>query len=294
MAEHSGNRMVREATGAGLFYPEAPGALVEALRALFEASPDPAPGALAILSPHGGFAFSGRLSALAWKAAKKRRVSTVLIVAPLHGADESRIWIPEAAEFQTPIGDIGTDLPLLREIESCGTVFEESDIPHLLEHAIEVQLPFMHTLFPGARVAPLLVGSPSPAVYSSLVSALDLVVAERLDELLVVVSTDLASVARGKDAGRMAADASALALDRLRRRDAGDLAAPDDGAGPCGATLLAALVASRVLDGARFETLGTGDSAGASAGPELRAETEGDSIVSYAACAWYPERAAPA
>ncbi len=292
MAEHSGNRMVREATGAGLFYPESPGALVEALRALFDASADPAPGALAILSPHGGFAFSGRLSALAWKAAKKRRVATALILSPLHGADESRIWIPEAAEFQTPIGDVPTDLGLLREIESCGTVFEESDIPHLLEHGIEVQLPFLRTLFPGARVAPLLVGSPSPAVFSSLVSALDLVIAERLDELLIVASTDLASVQRGKGAGRKAAELSELAIERLRRSDAAALGSPGDGCGPCGSTLLAALAASRVLDGARFETLGSGDSTDAGSGSELRVEAEGDSIVRYAACAWYPERGA--
>lgn len=290
MGEHSGNRMIREATGAGLFYPEAPGALVEALGALFAASADPTPGALAILSPHGGFAFSGRLSALAWKAAKNRRVSTVLIVSPLHGADESRIWIPEAAEFQTPIGDIGTDLSLLREIESCGTVFEESDIPHLLEHGIEVQLPFMRALFPAARVAPLLVGSPSPAVFSSLVSALDLVVADRLDELLVVASSDLSSFPRGKGAARRAADASALALDRLDRRDAEGLASPDEGRGPCGAALLAALVASRILEGARFETLGSGDSTEAAIDAALPEEAGGDSVVRYAACAWYPGR----
>ncbi|MBN1243956.1 MAG: AmmeMemoRadiSam system protein B [Spirochaetales bacterium] len=292
MAEHSGNRMVREATAAGIFYPEAPGALVEALRALFDASADPAPGARAILSPHGGFPWSGKLSALAWKAAKGRRVSTALIIAPLHGADESRIWIPESAEFQTPIGDIATDLPLLREIESCGTVFEESDIPHLLEHGIEVQLPFLHTLFPGAKVAPLLVGSPSPAVFSSLVSALDLIIAERLDELLVVASSDLSSVPRNAEAGRNASLASERALRALFDRDAALLESPGDACGPCGATLLAALVASRIIDGARFETLGTGDSTDANDGKESHAEAEGDSIVSYAACAWYPSRGA--
>jgi MEMO1 family protein len=40
------------------------------------------------------------------------------------------------------------------EIESCGTLFEINDIPHLEEHAIEVQLPFMKSVF---SLTPLLI-----------------------------------------------------------------------------------------------------------------------------------------
>lgn len=188
-----GQVKIRDATVAGIFYPDDPSELEARVSALLEASKPAVSNARAILSPHAGLDYSGDLAALAWKSAADSRIDTVLVLAPLHRAEESRIYLPESDFFDMPNGRIIVDRDIVEELRDCGTLMSVNDIPHFEEHGIELQLPFMRALFPAARLVPILLGRPTPAAVKALSSALSIVFADRMDATLVVLSSDLGS-----------------------------------------------------------------------------------------------------
>ncbi len=277
MTEHSGRARIREASVAGLFYPEEAALLAEDVARLLDRAPAPPEGRVgAILSPHAGFGYSGDLAAAAWKAASSGSYSSVVVLSPRHRAEEASVYLPEADWFDCPLGAARVDAELLAEIEDCGTIFERSDIPHFEEHGVELQLPFLRYLFPEASIAPLLLGRPSPAAVKALASALALVLAER-EDCLLVISADLSADA---DPAR-AAYRSDILLNAVARGDwRGILELESRGeTGACASGCLAAFLASGLAEGARPLLLGRHDSAAA------RASREED-LVEYAAMAW--------
>jgi len=195
MADKEGNRKVREATWAGIFYDDDPAQLsrdVDRLLAAAASKASEADGsAAAILSPHASLEYSGDLSALSWNACRNRKLSRIVLIGPWHRATESALWLPESLSFEGPFGSIDVDRRCVAEFMDCGTFYAQSDIPHLEEHSIEVQLPFVARLFPGVPILPLLVGQPSPALARSLASGLGLVFGKRKATTLFVISSDL-------------------------------------------------------------------------------------------------------
>ncbi|MCK7470870.1 MAG: AmmeMemoRadiSam system protein B [Desulfomicrobium escambiense] len=145
-----------------------------------------------MLSPHAGFEVFRRGRRFRLVRRRARKPSVVVILAPYHRAEESAVWLPEAEVFQTPLGEVGVHRKYVEELESCGTLFRQNDIPHFEEHGIEVQLPFLQVLFPDASVVPILLGKPLPSAVDSLAKALSLVFREVRDTVLFVVSTNFA------------------------------------------------------------------------------------------------------
>jgi len=279
MSQASVNGTIRESIVAGIFYPEDPTELASAVDRALGSAPGTRTDALAILSPHAGFDYSGMVQGAAWKAASGRKPGRVVILAPRHRSGDPAVYLPESAVFRTPLGDLATDREFCAELESCGTVFETDDIPHLEEHAIEVQLPFMKRLFPEARLAPLIVAGAEPAVVASLAMALDLVLSHDPVETLVVASSNLASSLAAAEAARKS-DALLACLAGGDWREMARLCRLFE-QGACGAATIAVPLAMKSLDGASRELLMRVDS--------LRnRESNAERIVHYAAAAWYP------
>ncbi len=217
MMKHSEMEKIREATVAGIFYPDDPAELKLELKRLLspsnmsrqskesldkaDQSSDPL---RAILAPHAGYTYSGDLCAVAWKAASSRDIERVVIIAPVHRPEEALVYLPESDVFDTPLGRIEVDSKSVGEMLDCGTIFCRNDIPHFEEHGIEVQLPFMRYFFPKASLVPILVGGDSAPqegaishqeekLIKSLAKALGIVFSEKLDSTLFVLSSDIAS-----------------------------------------------------------------------------------------------------
>jgi AmmeMemoRadiSam system protein B len=272
-----GQIKLREATVAGIFYPDDPSELEARIESLLSAADPVISNAKAILSPHAGLDYSGDLSALAWKSAAGANIDTVLVLSPLHQASDSLVYLPESDCFDIPTGRIQVDRGIVEEMRDCGTLMSVNDIPHFEEHGVELQLPFMHALFPSAHLVPVLLGKPSPAVVKALASALALVFADRIESTLVVISSDLGSAMEEHIAaacadrflrGFLASDAKLL-LD--------DLSAIDGSA--CGTGCASAFFSSGLSRGMRPIVLARHDS---SASRELDEER----LVHYAAVAF--------
>jgi AmmeMemoRadiSam system protein B len=243
MADRISNRKVREATHAGIFYPDEPATLEKTVRDLLAAAVLPSLGKLrGIISPHASLSYSGDLAALAWKASAMAKVSRIVILAPLHRASEASVYLPESLAYACPLGQIEVDGEAVEELQDCGTNYVRNDIPHLEEHGIEVQLPFARYLHPEALIVPILVGRGSAALVRSLASSLNLVFGESRENTLFVISTDLVFADSAGESARL----SDRFLASLQGDAWEDLVAYDsvEGGSACGSGCVAALLAS--------------------------------------------------
>lgn len=271
---------------AGLFYPEAGPELLWAVDSALEAAeatshtatPAPAAAARCILSPHGGFTYSSLAQAKAWRELKGRSPSRVVVLGPWHGANEQGVFLPESNVFRTPLGDLRVDDEICDELESSGTVFVRNDIPHMEEHSIELQLPFMKRLFPDALLIPILVGGHDRRLPASLSRALDLTIEEYGDSMAVVASSNLSSSFKPDEAEAR----SDRIIEALERGDAEALANDEGREMGFGSAVLAAVVGLHCMRDLGFRLLKRIDSI------KARGD-EHERIVHYAAGAWYPK-----
>jgi MEMO1 family protein len=268
---------VRDATVAGIFYPDDPAELETKISSLLEAAKPSVAKAGAILSPHAGLDYSGDLSALAWKSALGRKIETVLILSPFHGADKGIIYLPESDYYDIPTGRLIVDREIVGELHDCGTLMNVNDIPHFQEHGIELQLPFMQALFPDARLVPILLGKPSRAAVKALATALSLVFASRMGTTLVALSSDIGSSTDDEAAGRAAERFLELFLAADGKSIFDDLSGTDGRA--CGSGIASAFFSSGLSSGSQPVLLSRHDSSASRESGEER-------LVHYAAIAF--------
>ena len=277
MTENSGSAKLREAVVSGIFYPDDSEALRAAVQFQLEKVSTVRDDALAILSPHAAFEYAGAVSAAAWSAAKNRTLSTVVLLAPYHRAEESAVWLPEAEVFQTPLGDVPVDRAYVEELESCGTLFRQNDLPHVEEHGIEVQLPFLQVLFSEVSVVPILLGKPSLSAIDSLARALSLVFFKKMQSTLFVVSTNFSGHASVSEASKR----FDRVLSYIASGDDESLYGEYKSETPdmCGVGCLASLMRSRLLTGRTWRLLDRADSAS-------KRSSSAERIVYYAGGIW--------
>lgn len=178
---------VRPAAAAGLFYPGDPAELSSTVEALLGAARASARAAKAVIVPHAGYAYSGPVAAEAYGSLgpHARSLRRVVLLGPSH-----RVWfrglaVPEAREFATPLGNVRLDGASLDEVRRLPAVIL-SDVPHALEHSLEVQLPFLQRIAPAAEIVPIIAGDAAPTDVAAVIDALwgDA-------DTLIIVSSDL-------------------------------------------------------------------------------------------------------
>ena len=245
---------------------------------LLEDSPAPPGVAGGIISPHAAYEYSGEVAAAAFRAASARRIETAVLLGPVHRDPTNELVLPESASFQTPLGTVAVDQELVEELMDCGTRFRRNDIPHLEEHCLEVQLPFLQLLFPRAAIVPILMGTPSLANVRLLASALQLLISRDPSSILLVVSANMSSYLRPADTPDEIERLLALILECDWQ---GIVEAAGRGQiGTCGSGCIATLLALSGLLGTRVEVLRRKTSAEVAKGDP--------SVVHYAAVALGP------
>jgi hypothetical protein len=232
---------VRPTIVDGLFYPAERGRLRESVEKLLSRCPTPEGGSLAVVSPHAGFSYAGSVMASAFRALALARPSRVILIGPVHRDPAHAIFLPESESFSTPLGELAVDAQGVRDLLSSDPLFIASDLPHLEEHCLEVQLPFLAHLFPGVRIVPMLVGEATRSVIEVLTRALRLTCQSAGDYTRLVVTANMASYMRA------GADSDPGTIMRLiENGDWGGLAAAAESGRTCscGAAGVAAVLAA--------------------------------------------------
>jgi AmmeMemoRadiSam system protein B len=248
---------VRSPVVEGIFYPEDGESLGETIDSwgLTLGKKGAGGRARAILAPHGAWQISGRIAGIAFEAAAGRagEIHQVLLLGPIHRGGFRDLYLSESDFFETPLGKILVDRRLSEELAACDSFFKINDVPHLLEHSLEVLLPLVKYCFPRARIVPVLMGLSSPSLIPGLGRALRFVFESRMENTLIVVSANLGQ-RRDERAAREEAETTLELLGRNQYQDyiaavmAGDFRA-------CGCALTAGLLASGLLDGLRVRFL---------------------------------------
>ncbi len=151
---------IRRAAVAGRFYPADPEELKNLLSSLFESCVTPAgPAPKAIIAPHAGYVFSGPIAASAYALFQGDReiIKRIVLLGPSHYVGFRGLAASSATAFATPLGLVPVDHEAVRATTSLPQV-RLLDQAHQLEHALEVQLPFLQVLLPQFTVVPLVVG----------------------------------------------------------------------------------------------------------------------------------------
>lgn len=226
---------VRPPAVAGSFYPAEPaalralidrllaGALAEAPVASPAGAPAASPAASAVarpkalIAPHAGYVYSGPIAAAAFAriAAPGGQgaavpIERIVLIGPAHRVFVTGLAAPGAARLRTPLGEVPVDAAALAALEAIGpSAVRAHAAAHAREHSLEVMLPFLQTLAPGAKIVPLVGSDAPPAEVGRVLEAL-----WGGPETLIVVSSDLShylpyAEARARDE-RTAARISAL------------------------------------------------------------------------------------
>jgi hypothetical protein len=183
---------VREPCAAGTFYPKDPEELatvVDRLLSQAECRLEPDRDLRALVSPHARLPYSGSVAAEAYVCLRNRPISTVVFVGPDHYVGFEGVAVYPAGAFRTPLGDVWVDEELAELFLEGGPEIRAAPEAHRKEHAIEVQLPFLQRVLPGARIVPILMGFRSRSNVEILANMLS----RALDNprVLLIASTDL-------------------------------------------------------------------------------------------------------
>lgn len=180
---------VRPAALAGRFYPADAGELGLLVDNLLAGPPcqrEPWP---AVMVPHAGLTFSGRIA-----ADVLRRVEipeTVVVLGPKHTPYGVEWSVAPHATWSIPGAEIPSDPALARELAQTIAGLELDAAAHQQEHAIEVELPFLARLAPTSRVVGIAMGGGTLARCLEFAAGLARVLAPRKERTLLVISSDM-------------------------------------------------------------------------------------------------------
>jgi len=184
----------RKPVVAGQFYPgqhdSCVGEINEYLEAINLSEPLPET-IVAGIVPHAGWTFSGSLAALVFSAIKQQheKVNAFIIFGAAHSYFGTLPAVSDKGLWTTPLGEIVIDEELAEAILGTGQAVSDPSA-HLSEHSIEVQVPFVQYLFPGAKIVPVVVPPTEQAV--ALGTRVGEIIGQQEDKKIVCVgSTDL-------------------------------------------------------------------------------------------------------
>ncbi len=179
--------MRRSAVVAGQFYPADPRAVESFIRD--ELPDDVQKTYRGVIVPHAGWAFSGGIALRALAALTGTPGAVIVLLGAVHRYGAGRPAVYPGGTWETPLGDMPVAEELIKAYFD-ESLFLHSARAHEEEHAIEVQLPFLKSLYPESRIIPV---SVPPGIQGGLEDYLHAFekLKEEHPETVFVASTDL-------------------------------------------------------------------------------------------------------
>ena len=202
--------MNRQPAVAGTFYPRSAGAVAAEAAALVAGGAPPSP-AIAVVSPHAGWMYSGRLAGKLFAGVEVPE--RVLVLCPNHTGrgERASVWSggDMPASWQLPGLEIPIDAPFVASLLAEAPALRADCEAHEDEHAIEVLLPLIAARQPKLRLAAIVLGGQSFKECEALGAAIARAVAHADGPTLIVASSDMSHYLQDDEA--RAVDALALA-----------------------------------------------------------------------------------
>jgi AmmeMemoRadiSam system protein B/AmmeMemoRadiSam system protein A len=243
---------IRHAAVAGMFYPADPGRLARDVDAALARgmTVDSRERACAAIVPHAGYTYSGGVAGKAYARLQLRDdLSRIVVLATSHEAAFRGISTGAYEGFATPLGVSDTDISACRTLLGAGRPFTPREDVFDMEHALEVQLPFIQSIAPDVPIVPLLCGG----LRTEEIEHAGRVLAEELwdDTTAWVVSSDFTHFGADfgyapfdRDVQQRIRELDGGAVERILARDARGFRAyvQETGATICGADAIGVLL----------------------------------------------------
>lgn len=186
---------MRQPAVAGQFYPATRSSLKRAIEESFlhplgpgeiPSPPEGRPGkVIGTVNPHAGYIYSGPVAAHSVKAIVEDGIPPVLVfIGPNHTGHGAPLSL-STEDFKTPLGVLRNAIELT---EALSRYIEVDELAHLMEHSIEVQMPFFQYFTDNFRIIPIVMGDQSLSAARRVSEAL-LKVLEGVD-FAIVASSD--------------------------------------------------------------------------------------------------------
>ncbi len=198
---------------AGTFYPRAADELRQSIAEMVPTDA-PAPGDWpALMVPHAGWKYSGPIAARTWQ--RVRIPDTVLVIGPKHTPYGVDWGIAPHATWDIPGARIPSDPDLVAKLAAMIPGLELDAAAHQREHAIEVELPWIHHFAPQARVVGITIGTGDFARCRQFAEGLADVIRSLESPPLLAISSDMNHFADDQNNRRL----DRIALDALATRN---------------------------------------------------------------------------
>ncbi len=182
---------IKKPNVAGQFYTANPERLRSQIQSFLDHVQVSQPRDVQILvAPHAGYMYSGQVAAFGYKETAHQEFKTVVVLAPSHHYGFPGISVWSQGGLQTPLGVAEVDEEFARQLIEADPLFVYEPRAFEKEHSLEVELPFIQVVHPQARVVPVVMGQCTYQTVQRLVEALDRLIGERTD-VLVVASSDM-------------------------------------------------------------------------------------------------------
>lgn len=179
--------MVRQSAVAGSFYPGSKAALKKELMQLIPSSKGKKK-VNGLISPHAGYVYSGQCAGKGFGFVEIP--GTVIILGVNHRSAGHAFAVDGNEYWNTPLGDIPVDVELANALVGGSELFEIDSAAGAMEHSLEVQVPFIQYLNPGAKILPVTISSWDLGKLVKAGKEIARLVRGR-EDVLIVASTDM-------------------------------------------------------------------------------------------------------
>ena len=194
----------REAVVAGTFYSDDPEILKSQLESFFaqSAKTKSFDNVLAIIAPHAGYVYSGKVAASAYNQIDhNKEFDNIFIIAASHRVLFKGASIYNQGDYITPLGKVRVNTMLADKLIEENEIFQFYPEAHNAEHSLEVQLPFLqYKMKKDYQIIPIVTGTQSLKEVEEIARVL----APYLNEKnLFVISTDFSHYPNYEDAKKV-------------------------------------------------------------------------------------------
>jgi AmmeMemoRadiSam system protein B/AmmeMemoRadiSam system protein A len=174
-AQDNPERIDRKPAAAGRFYAADSAELRATLGKLFSgATPRTAGNVTAIVTPHAGYVFSGKVAASGYNQVDPGKpFDNVFVIASSHQVSFPGASIYNQGDYVTPLGKVKVNTDLANKLIRENKVFTYNPEAGRTEHSLEVQVPFLqYHLKKDFSLVPIVIGAQSEESCKKIAAAL--------------------------------------------------------------------------------------------------------------------------
>nr|MDA3909071.1 AmmeMemoRadiSam system protein B [Sulfurimonas sp.] len=142
----------------------------------------------AIIVPHAGYVFSANVASTAYKTLNKK-YKNIFLIGSSHYVSFDGASIYNTGDYETPLGNVKVNKTIASRLIQNSKYFTFREDAHKKEHSLEVQLPFLQTIYGDElNIIPIIIATSNIDTIKSIAKSLS---PYFNDDHLFIISTDL-------------------------------------------------------------------------------------------------------